>query len=388
MSRRKICIVTGTRAEYGLLYWLMKAIQSDPDLELQILVTGAHLSPEFGLTYKEIENDGFLIGAKVEMLLSSDTPVGVAKSIGLGIMGIAEALERLEPDILVLLGDRYEILAAAQAAMTARVPIAHIHGGELTEGLIDEAIRHSVTKMSHLHFVSTEIYRNRVIQLGEQPSRVFNVGAPGLDNIVRLKLLSKRELEQSINFSLGDRYLLVTYHPVTLNRKGPEQAMNELLSALDRYPHHRILFTKSNADPDGRIIGQMIEDYVLAHSDRACVVTSLGQIRYLSAVLHADAAVGNSSSGIIEVPFLKRPTVNIGLRQAGRESGPTVLHCQEEVNSICAAIDSVISESFCEVMNRADSVYGDGHTSERIKTILKDVSLADLIVKRFYDLEK
>ena len=254
MNKRKICIVTGTRAEYGLLYWLMKEIQGDAALELQVIVTGMHLSPEFGLTYKKIEEDGFTINEKVEMLLSSDTPVGIAKSVGLGVIGFADALARQKPDILVVLGDRFEILSAAQAAMVARIPIAHIHGGETTEGAIDEAIRHAITKMAHFHFTAAEPYRRRIVQLGEAPERVMNYGAPGLDNIKKLKLLNRAAFEKAIKFSLGKMSFLVTYHPVTLSAANPEQSFKELTNALDQFPEAKIIFAKANADTAGRII--------------------------------------------------------------------------------------------------------------------------------------
>src|SRR6185369_7739587 len=254
---RKICVVTGTRAEYGLFYWLMKEIQADTDLQLQIIVTGMHLSPEFGLTYRTIEEDSFTIDAKVEMLLSSDTPVGIAKSIGLGVIGFADALEHLRPDVMVVLGDRYEILAATQAALVASIPVAHIHGGETTEGAIDESIRHAITKMAHLHFTAAEAYRSRVIQLGEYPETVFNVGALGVENIKRLKLLDKFQLEQSIDFELSATSFLVTYHPATLGATPPHVAMQALLDALDHFPETKIVFTKPNSDTDGRFLGEM-----------------------------------------------------------------------------------------------------------------------------------
>jgi UDP-N-acetylglucosamine 2-epimerase (non-hydrolysing)/GDP/UDP-N,N'-diacetylbacillosamine 2-epimerase (hydrolysing) len=318
MNKRKICIVTGTRAEYGLLYWLMKEIQGDPDLELQTIATGMHLSPEFGLTYKKIEEDGFTINEKVEMLLSSDTPVGIAKSVGLGVIGFADALARQKPDIMVVLGDRFEILAAAQAAMIARIPIAHIHGGETTEGAIDEAIRHAVTKMAHFHFTAAEPYRRRIVQLGEAPERVMNYGAPGLDNIKKLKLLNRAAFEKAIKFSLGKMSFLVTYHPVTLSAANPDQSFKELTNALDQFPEAKIIFTKANADTAGRIINYNIEKYVKQNPQRAKVFTSMGQLLYLSAIKNMDIVIGNSSSGITEAPSFCKPTVNIGQRQRGR----------------------------------------------------------------------
>lgn len=381
---RKICVVTGTRAEYGLLYWLMKEIQADGDLQLQLVVTGMHLSPEFGLTYKIIEQDGFVIDAKVEMLLSSDTPVGVAKSLGLGVIGFADVLERLQPDQLVVLGDRYEILAAVQAALAARIPVAHIHGGETTEGAIDESIRHAITKMSHVHFVAAEPYRARVIQLGEQPDRVFNVGAPGLDNIRRLQLLDRERLEEAIGFKLGTLNFLVTYHPATLGAISPRNAMQELLKALDQFSGARIIFTKPNSDADGRIIGQLIDEYAQSHQGRVIVFTSMGQVRYLSAMQHVDAVIGNSSSGIIEAPAFNVPTVNIGERQAGRLRSDSVIDCFESAESIASAICQAISPSFIESIRSMVPMYGSGNASVEIKNYLKSIRLGT--IKRFYDL--
>jgi len=386
MAKRKICVVTGTRAEYGLLYWLMKEIQADPELELQVIATGMHLSPEFGLTYKVIEADGFAIDAKVEMLLSSDTSVGIAKSIGLATIGFADTFERLAPDIIVLLGDRFEILAAAQAALVARRVVAHIHGGEATEGLIDEAIRHSVTKMAHLHFVAAEAYRHRVIQLGETPERVFNFGAVGLDNIKKLQLLDRGGFEQAINFSLGKLNFLVTYHPVTLNSDGPEKAMRELLAALDHFPEAKVIFTKPNADTDGRVISKIIDEWSEPQSERVYVTTSLGQLRYLSAIRHVDVVIGNSSSGLIEVPAFKKPTINLGERQEGRLKATSVIDCAEERCAIEAAIKKTLSLSFRESMDKTVSPYGEGDASRRIKVVLKEISLKGLVMKKFYDM--
>lgn len=386
MSKRKICAVTGSRAEYGLLYWLMKGIQQDDALELQVIATGMHLSPEFGLTYKVIEDDGFVINAKVEMLLSSDTPVGITKSIGLGVIGFADALDRLRPDILVLLGDRYEILAAAQAALVIRIPVAHLHGGETTEGVIDEAIRHAVTKMSHFHFVAAERYRQRVIQLGERPENVLVFGAPGLDSINRLNLLGRDDLEKSLGFQLGKTFFLVTYHPVTLSDQSPEQAMRELFSALDHFMDAKIIFTKPNADTDGRMICRLIDNYAAHQRGRVMVSASLGQLKYLSALKHADVVIGNSSSGLIEAPALKKPTVNLGDRQKGRLKAPSVIDCSETEASIVAAIKQALSVDFQRSLSGTISPYGDGNASEKIKEFLKIVPLGGILQKKFYDM--
>lgn len=381
---RKICVVTGTRAEYGLLYWLLKEIQADADLQLQIIATGMHLSPEFGLTYRTIEEDGFIIDAKVEMLLSSDTPVGIAKSIGLGVIGFADALERLKPDIMVILGDRYEILAAAQAALVARIPVAHIHGGETTEGAIDENIRHAITKMSHLHFVAAEPYRKRVIQLGEHPDTVFNVGSLGIENIKRLQLLDRPQLEQSINFELGSPCFMVTYHPATLGAIAPQDAMQALLDALDHFPAAKIILTKPNSDTNGRILGQMIDDYEGHNKGRVAVFTSMGQLRYLSALQTVDVVIGNSSSGIIEAPACSTPTVNIGDRQSGRLKADSIIDCLETTESIVSAINKALSVLFRDVVKKVVSIYGSGDSAAHIKDNLKQAKLSN--TKRFFDL--
>lgn len=386
MKKRKICVATGTRAEYGLLYWLMKEIQADEELELQIVVTGQHLSPEFGLTYKTIEADGFTIDAKVEMLLSSDTPVGIAKAVGLGTIGFADALDRLQPDIVVLLGDRFEALSAAQAAMMLRIPVAHLHGGERTEGAIDEAIRHSITKMAHLHFVSEPEYRSRVIQLGEAPSRVFEVGAVGIDNIARLPLLSLENLENQLGFSLGGKFFLVTYHPETLSDKSPAEATHNLFDALDAFCDYKVIFTQANSDAGGRIINGLAEKYAVENSGRVLSVKSLGQVRYLSAMKLCSAVVGNSSSGLLEAPVLCCPTVNIGDRQKGRKRYPSVIDCTDDRESIEAAIKKAVSGTFAKERNQMTVPHADGKVAIRIKNILKNISLEGICRKHFYDL--
>lgn len=385
-TKRKICVVTGSRAEYGLLYWLMKEIQHDSALKLQLIVTGMHLSPEFGLTWKQIEQDGFIIDRRVEMLLSSDTPVGISKSIGLGIIGFADALECLQPDVLVVLGDRFEIFAAVQAAMAHRIPIAHIHGGEITEGAVDDAIRHAITKMSHLHFTATERYRQRVIQLGEQPQRVFNVGTPGLDNIVGLKLLDKLQLEEAINFKLGERNLLITFHPVTLEKATSATQFENLLKALDYFDDIHLIFTQPNADADGRVIIGMIEQYRQRFPDRIASFVSLGSLRYLSALKYMDAVVGNSSSGLIEAPAFKIGTINIGARQKGRLYADSVIHCEPEVDAILHAFETLFSEDFQKSLKTVENPYGQTGASVKIKELLKTQTLEDLLKKGFYDL--
>lgn len=387
MTKRKICVVTGTRAEYGLLYWLMKEIQADDELELQIIATGQHLSPEFGLTYKNIEADGFVINAKVEMLLSSDSPVGIAKSVGLGTIGFADALARLQPDIMVLLGDRFEALAAAQTAMILRIPIAHIHGGETTEGAIDEAIRHSITKMSQIHFVSEPEYRDRVVQLGENPESVFEVGAVGIDNIVRLKFLSLQDLEKQINFSLGKKFFLVTYHPETLTGKSPVEALKTLFAVLNEFPEYKLIFTQANSDAGGRIINEQIEAYAKKNKERVLLVKSLGQVRYLSAMKLCAAVVGNSSSGLLEAPVLHVPTINIGDRQKGRKRYPSVIDCNEDKQQLLSAIQSLGDSKFLQKIQSMEIPHTDGKIAITMKNILKQAELSNICQKKFYDLK-
>ncbi|NLI91358.1 MAG: UDP-N-acetylglucosamine 2-epimerase (hydrolyzing) [Peptococcaceae bacterium] len=387
MPRRKICVVTGSRAEYGLLYWLLKEIEADPGMELQLIATGSHLAPEYGLTYRKIEQDGFYINEKLEILLASDSSTGMAKSLGLGIIGFADAIERLQPELLVLLGDRYEILAAAQAALLARLPIAHISGGESTEGAVDEAIRHSITKMSHLHFVANACYRQRVIQLGEEPCRVFNFGDPALDNLKRLPLLSRDKLEQQIDFQLGPLNFLVTYHPVTLEEKDIEKDVGELLAALDHYPEARIIITAPNADMGGKTITRLLKQYALKHKEKVGFFISLGQLNYLSLMQHCQVIIGNSSSGIVEAPALKKATVNIGSRQQGRLKASSIIDCLEDRKDIIAAIDRALSEEFQNKLAKVESLYGDCNASKQIKEKLKDIDLKNIVRKKFYDLD-
>ncbi len=386
-KKKKICIITGTRAEYGLFYPLLKRIKVDGQLELQICVSGMHLSPEFGLTYKVIENDGFEVNEKVEMLLSSDTEVGVTKSIGLGIIGFADTLNRLKPDLLILLGDRFETLAAAITALIARIPIAHLYGGELTEGVIDEAIRHSITKMSILHLVSTEEYKRRVIQLGEEPDRVFNVGALGIDNIKNLKLLKKDELERELNIKFGKRNVLVTFHPVTLEKNTAENQFGELLGALDQFKDLKIIFTKPNSDPNGRVLIKYIDEYVSSNPDRAVSFVSMGQLNYLSAIQHVDVVLGNSSSGIIEVPSLGKPTVNIGDRQKGRIKAESVIDCKPQKASIVKSLEKAFTPEFSEFCKTVKNPYGNGNSAEVILDILKTrIGKLTSLKKTFYNL--
>jgi len=387
----KICVFTGTRAEYGLLKPLMDEIHQDPGLCLQILATGMHLSPEFGQTYKLIEQDGFKINEKVEMLLSSDTPIGLAKAMGLGLISYSEALDRLRPDLVLILGDRFEGMAMAQACMVSRIPIGHLHGGEATHGLIDEPIRHSITKMSHLHFTSTEEYRKRVIQLGEHPDRVFNVGAIGIENIRNLPLFGQKDLESEIGFELGEKFFLVTFHPVTLDNSTAGEQFRSLLAALDQITENahqglRIIFTKANADTDGRIINQLIDDYVSNNPSKAIAFTSMGQLRYLSAMKHAAAVVGNSSSGIVEAPSFKIPTVNIGDRQKGRVRAASVIDCEPNKASIIAAMEKALAKDFLQSLEFITNPYEKPDTAKNILEVLKKTEIANIIKKPFFDL--
>jgi len=386
MAPRRIAVVTGTRAEYGLLSPLLRVLSHDPAVDLQLLVTGMHLSSEFGLTYRAIEEDGFTIDARIEMLLSSDTPVGTSTSLAVGIMGLASALERLRPDILVVLGDRFEVLAAAQAAMMARIPIAHIHGGELTEGAVDEAIRHAVTKMAHLHFTAAAPYRERVIQLGEQPAAVYMTGALGLDRIAQTPPVERQVLESELEFPLGPGPLLVcTYHPETLSDVPPADAVAALFTALDRWPDARVIITKANADPGGRSINRTIDALAAERADRIKAFVSLGDRRYLSLMRLASAVVGNSSSGIIEAPFVKTPSVNIGDRQAGRLRAPSVIDCGPTSDGIAAAIGQALSPDMAAIASAGRTPYGDGAASQRIASTLRSVSLDGILIKRFHD---
>jgi len=386
MPRRKICVVTGSRAEYGLLYWLIKEINDDPELELQLAVTGMHLAPEFGLTYKKIEEDGFRINDKVKMLLPGDSPRAIAKSTGRGTIGFADAFDRLKPDIVILLGDRFEILAAAQAAMILRIPIAHIHGGETTEGAIDEAIRHAITKMAHLHFTAAEHYRRRVIQLGENPRHVLNYGAPGLDNLKKLKLLNKSSLEKAIDFQLGTTSFLITYHPATLSSAAPEKSFNELLKAINRFPEAKTIFTKANADAAGRRINELLDKYAKNNQHRVRAFDSMGQLLYLSAMKNVSIVIGNSSSGLLEAPSLKKPVINIGVRQNGRLKAANVVDCKENEKAIIAAIKKGLSPEFKKIAQKAVNLYSQGNASHKIKEYLKNVSLENILMKKFYDL--
>ena len=384
---RKICIITGTRAEYGLLRWVLQGIKDDPELGLQIIATGMHLSPEFGLTYQAIERDGFQIDRKVEMLTSSDTPVGIAKSMGLGLIGFADALNELKPDLIVVLGDRFEVFSAVSAALVARIPLAHIHGGESTQGAFDDALRHSITKMSHLHFVAAEAYRQRVIQLGESPERVFLVGGLAMDNLERLEILGKEELECMLDLKFEKKSLLITFHPATLEQGAAANQMEELLAALDQLGDTQLIFTMPNCDTESRILIKMIERFV-GQNPNAHSFISLGEQRYLSCIAQVDGVVGNSSSGLLEVPSFKKGTVNIGARQEGRLMATSVINCDPDREDISRAIRRLYTKEFQEGLQSTINPYGIGGASEKIIQTLKNYPLSNLLKKRFYDLPK
>lgn len=381
--RLRIGVVTGTRAEYGLLFWILKRLQNDPVFDLQLIVSGAHLSPAHGLTYREIETDGFTIQRKVDMQLSGDTAADVTMSLGRATIGLAEALAGLQPDLILLTGDRYEMLAAAQAALIARIPVAHIAGGDVTEGAYDDAIRHSITKMSHLHFVTHEAAARRVRQLGEDSARIFNVGNPGLDHLRHLQLLEGENLARELGFSFRRHNLLVTYHPETLDQESTVSRIAVLLAALERLGKDvGVVFTLPNADTGNQAIRQQIETFVSRH-DNACVFASLGQHRYLSVLNAVDVVVGNSSSGILEAPSLHTPTVNIGDRQKGRPQASSVINCGYVADEIVSAVHRAF-ELDCRAVTNP---YGDGHASEKIVSILKKIDDPQkLIKKHFFDL--
>ena len=363
----------------------MEDIEQSSKLQLQVIVTGTHLSPEFGNTYRDIEDDQFNIDRKLEILVSSDTPTGVTKSMGLAMISFADALEELNPDIVLVLGDRFEIFCAVSAAMVACIPIAHLHGGEVTEGAIDESIRHSITKMSHLHFTATETYRNRVIQLGEQPNNVFHVGSLGIDSLLKLNFLSLNSLQESLGFTLGEKNLLITFHPVTRDKDSSVQQMSELLDALSMLTNTHLIFTMPNADVCGRTLARMVDNFV-ENNLNAYAFSSLGQLRYLSCVKHVDGVVGNSSSGIIEVPTLRKGTVNIGDRQLGRIKAESIIDCEPNRDSICEAIEILYSEIFRQKLTKMENPYGNGGASHNITQILEDLPLEMSVRKRFHDL--
>ncbi len=382
---RKVLVVTGTRAEFGLLRGLMREIFDASGLELQLIATGMHLASNFGLTYREIEQAGFSIDIKVDMQLEGDTPSAISKSIGLGMIGFADAYRRLKPDVIVVLGDRFELLSAVISALMERIPVAHLHGGEITEGAYDEAIRHSITKMSHLHFVGTTEYERRVIQLGENPERVFMVGGLGVDAIKRTCLLNQKKLEESLGFRLGRRNLMITFHPVTLEQSTSGRQMRELLAALGKLKDTRLIFTMPNADTGSDELVDMVEDFVASHPNSRAF-PSLGHLRYLSCMSLMDGVVGNSSSGIAEAPSLNVGTINIGDRQKGRLMADSIINCPPEREAISNAINKLYYPDFKSSLNNVKNPYGDGGAAARIVNVLENFDLTGIVKKSFYDI--
>lgn len=383
---KKICIVTGTRAEYGLLKPLMRAIKESSEFKLQLLVTASHLSPEFDNTYKLIEEDGFAIDEKVEMLLSADTGTSIAKSMGVGIIGYADVLSRLHPDAILILGDRYEMLTVATTASVLKIPIIHLHGGEITEGAYDDAFRHAITKLSHLHFTSTEVYKNRVIQMGEQPESVHNVGAIGIDNIKQLTLLSKEQLEEELGVKFLKYNYQVTFHPETLSDTPAREQFQVLLKAIKKDEESFFIFTKANADTDGRVINQMIDSFVTENPKKAKAFSTLGTLRFLSVLKICNAIIGNSSSGIVEASSLNVPTINIGNRQKGRIQADTVINVAIEEDEISKALQTSKEQSFIKSLAEVKNPYGKGNTTAQIIKVLHKTDLKALKTKRFYDI--
>jgi GDP/UDP-N,N'-diacetylbacillosamine 2-epimerase (hydrolysing) len=385
---RKICVYTSTRAEYGLLRNLINEIHICPELHLQLLVSGTHLAPEQGMTIEEIRCDGFEPDQCVDIELNDDSPEGICRSMGIAISSYGKFFMEFNPDLLVVLGDRFETFCCASAAQVCCIPIAHIHGGEITEGAFDEAFRHSITKMAHLHLPCCEEYRRRIIQMGELPEHVYNVGALGVENIRAMKLMDKYELEESIGFKLDKPFFLITFHPVTLEKNTSGDQFAELLAALDQYPEHKCIFTQANADTDGRIINQMLNDYAKLYHNRCLMSPSLGYLRYLSAMRLCDAVIGNSSSGILEAPALKVPTINIGDRQKGRIRTESVIDCQPKKDSILAALKTMYSNNFQSNLQHMEIPYEKHGTAKKIKEILKETDLSNILKKQFYDIVK
>ncbi len=385
---RKICVITGTRAEFGLLSGLMRLIQQSDQTTLQVVATNMHLSERYGNTYREIEEAGFSIDYKVPMLDESgaDNNTATIKAMSRSLAGFADAYDALQPDLIVVLGDRFEILCAVEAALIKQIPVAHLHGGELTFGAYDDAIRHSITKMSHLHFTSTEEYRKRVIQLGEQPERVFNVGALGVENIKKIEIKDKAEVEKEIGFEIGDRTLLITYHPVTLSDSNPLDDVRALFDALDEHPELSVIFTMPNSDTGGQVIAEAIENYASQHADRVRAYKSLGMRRYLSVMKYCAAVVGNSSSGILETPSFHIPTLNIGSRQDGRLAAESVFNCGTSKEAISAGLKHILSSEFRAQAEKAKNPYEKEGTAQAIFDVISTYPLEGIIKKEFYNL--
>ncbi len=384
----KLAIITGTRAEYGLLKPLISKLKNCNEFDVKVIATGTHLSPEFGYTYKEIEKDNIHIDEKVEILMSSDSSIGISKSLGLAIISFSEVFDRMKPDAVIVLGDRYEIYGVTTAASISKIPVIHLHGGETTEGAFDEAFRHCITKMSYFHFTANEEYRKRVIQLGESPERVFNVGAIGIENILSMDLLTKSELEENIKFKLDKPYGLVTFHPVTLEKGTAQKQFKELLNSLSKMKNMKFIITKANADSDGRIINKMIDEYVQNNKERVISFTSMGQLRYLSAMKYCSLVIGNSSSGIVEAPTFKKPTINIGDRQKGRIQATSIINCRSQEDEILNGINKALNKEFLDEIQQIVNPYGDGNTTSKIIEVIRKELFKDInMKKKFYDLD-
>jgi len=384
---RKVCVITGSRAEYGLLRPLMEKVRDDQELVLQVIVTGSHLSAEFGSTLSEIVKDNFEITASVDILNGDDSSLGIARAMGKGLGEIANSLVDIDPDLVVVLGDRYEIFSAVAAALVLGIPVAHLHGGEITVGAFDDALRHSITKMSHLHFVAALEYKERVIQLGENPENVFLVGGLGVDVIKKTKLLEKRMLEQMLDINFEEKSLLITFHPVTLDEISSEFQLRELLSVLSELDKTTLIFTMPNADTGGRALIRILEEYRDKNSN-AYLFSSLGQLMYLSCVALVDGVIGNSSSGISEVPSFKKPTINIGDRQKGRLLALSIINCEPNRESIRSALVEMYSSEFQSKLSEAVNPYGEGGATERILSVIREVDLEGISKKVFWDLRK
>ena len=384
--KRKICVVSTSRADYGLLFWLLKEIEKSRFLELSLVLSGSHLEERLGLTYKEIERD-FKHFYKVPLGLENDDETALCSAFSAGVAGFSKVLEQIKPDIMVLLGDRYEMLSAGIAGMLSSVPLAHIHGGESTQGAIDEGIRHALTKMSHIHFCATSLYKRRIIQLGENPARVYNVGGLGVENIKRLELLSKKDFENSLGFKLGKKNILVTFHPQTIEKKSASKQFSQILNALDSLKDTHFIFTGANADNGGKIINEMAQNYCLKNPKKAIFAISLGQLRYLSAIKHADIVLGNSSSGISEAPSLKKATINIGNRQKGRIKAPSIIDTKCDKSAILKAIKKAYSKDFQAKLKSVKNPYDSGFASKKIIKVLENIKLNGILEKKFYDLD-
>lgn len=384
--KRKICVVSTSRADYGLLFWLLKEIEKSRFLELSLVLSGSHLEERLGLTYKEIERD-FKHFYKVPLGLENDDETALCSAFSAGVAGFSKVLEQIKPDIMVLLGDRYEMLSAGIAGMLRAIPLAHIHGGESTQGAIDEGIRHALTKMSHIHFCATSLYKRRIIQLGENPARVYNVGGLGVENIKRLELLGKKDFENSLGFRLGKKNILVTFHPQTIEKKSASKQFSQILNALDSLKDTHFIFTGANADNGGKIINEMAQNYCLKNPKKAIFAISLGQLRYLSAIKHADIVLGNSSSGISEAPSLKKATINIGNRQKGRIKAPSIIDAKCDKSKILKAIKKAYSKDFQAKLKSVKNPYDSGFASKKIIKVLENIKLNGILKKKFYDLD-